>query len=335
MNFNLLTVICLFALIGDGNASFAQDSEAGIRLRILNLNIYGKNEKSCKERFRAIVEHIKNAKPAYDIVSFNEHYNPLVKLWMSCDGAYLTKLMKQIPDYAGKDKSNLHKPKARFYQIEGANSVFMRYPIVTSSWERFQHHRKSIANGFMLNRIQVSDDLQVDVWTTHLESKGPDGCSDQSRLSQAKNLSDAIMDKGRNNPTIIMGDFNIGGPFNYAHRDAHALDAETFPYPGNGGYEQVIQLLGEARDLWIEANPNFKSGGYTYDCWYNKTIANPACRTRMRIDYILLPTTAQFQSQQHDIVVEDSKIVKWKTPTGLDVSDHYGVESTILIKPKK
>ena len=309
--------------------------EKGTKLRVLSLNIYGKKEKSCKSRFKAIADHIKKADPPYDVISFNEHYNPKIKLWLSCDGGYLTKLIRKDARYRGKGKSNLHKPRGKFFQLHGANSLFTRHEITESMWKRFRKHRRILANGFMLNRIKINEKLEVDIWTIHVESSGSDGCPYKCRASQVDDLHTAMIENAYDNPTFIMGDFNIGGPFNYAHRDAHDnIDAETFPYPGNDGYDYIVPLLGNSKDVWIEANPNFKDGGYTFDCWNNNTIKSK-CSYRERIDYIFQPTEPWFQGQSHSIKILESNIVKWKTPKGQDVSDHYGVDATFLISDKK
>ena len=303
-------------------------------LRILTLNVYGKKEHNCKERLRTIGKRILEATPRYDIVSFNEHYNPLVKLWFSCDGKALTNALQAGGLYKDRDeevKNHKYYPKGGLFQANGGNSLFTLHNIIEFHSWKFKNSRPSIAMGYMLNRVQISRDLTIDVWTTHIESAGPDHCSHACRVKQFKQMLKTQEDYNQGNPVILLGDFNTGGPLNLGHKKAHEeVDAETYPYPGNGGYDDYINLYDNPLDVWIMANAKNKDAGYTFDCINNKTV-DENCSYQERIDYILLPTSPKYQTELFTWEIVDSKIVKWKTDKGQDVSDHCGVEAMLNI----
>ena len=304
------------------------------KVRILTLNVYGKKKRNCRDRLRAIGEKVLAAKPAYDVVSFNEHYDPLVKLWLSCDGNILTREMLRDGRYDDQEeiiRYHQQYPKGNIYQVNGGNSLFTLHDIKKFDYWKFHNHRKFLANGFMMNRIKVMDNLSIDVWTAHMESKVRDKCSDKCRIKQFKQIINKIEKLKTNNPVILLGDFNIGGPVNNEEREKHLEDALHFPYKGNVGYEKMLTYMQKPIDAWLFANPDkHSSESYTFDCYQNRTTYR-FCDDRERIDYIFVPKSYRYQSDEHIVEVEDSKIVRWKTEDGVDVSDHYGVEATLNI----
>ena len=334
---------CLFlaaTILVSGILSYANDEVPSTKgkllktLRILTLNVYGKKERNCQDRFRTIAKRIIEATPRYDIVSFNEHYNPWIELWLSCDGNILTKAMYaggHYKDGDGKVRNHKYYPKGGLFQANGANSLFTLHNIIEFDWWKFKNTRRAIAMGYMLNRVQISRDLTIDVWTAHLESKGPDNCSKTCREKQFKQILKTQERFNQGNPVILLGDFNTGGPLNLGHKKAYEeIDAETFPYPGNEGYSKFMAGYENPIDVWMEANSKTKEGGYTFDCMNNNTVKGN-CMFQERIDYILIPTSPKYQTDRFAWEIIDSKIVRWKTDKGVDVSDHYGVEATLNI----
>ncbi|MBI2519655.1 MAG: endonuclease/exonuclease/phosphatase family protein [Bdellovibrio sp.] len=306
-------------------------------LRILTLNVYGKKERNCEDRLRTIAKKILEATPRYDIVSFNEHYNPWLKLWLSCDGKILTQAMYKGGFYKDSDdqiRNHKHYPKGGLIQANGSNSLFTLHNIIEFDWWKFKNTRRILAMGYMLNRVQISRDLTIDVWTAHLESKGPDNCSRACREKQFKQVLATQERFNQGNPVILLGDFNMGGPLNLGHKKAHdEIDAETFFYPGNAGYDKFMNEYENPIDVWVEANPKTNLAGYTFDCLNNTTVKGN-CTSQERIDYIFIPTSPKYQSDLFTWEVINSKVVRWKTDKGVDVSDHYGVEATLNIYEK-
>ena len=337
-------------------SSLANDKGEFVKeIRVLSYNIFGKKEPSksgCKERMLEIAKRFRTASPAYDIVSLNEHYNPTINGWWSCDGDILTNAIRKdwrYRDWFGLRRSRKHYPESGdLFRADGANSVFTKHHIEKTKDFIFVNSNDFPVNGFMLNRIKVSDDLTIDLWTTHLESHGPDNCSDKCRQEQYEHLLDYVKNysgwysvpyKRRppktvevdGNAVIIMGDFNIGGPLSTYHRKKHKEDPWFYRYPGNGGYEKLMKY-GALRDLWTEANPN--SPGYTFDCSTNNLLLKKNCDSRMRIDYMFVPDHWLYQPRTYRIEVKNMKLVKWKTKSGMDTSDHYGLDATLKIYKK-
>jgi len=319
-------------------SNIGQDIPANYRLlktiRILTLNVYGKKEKRCASRLKAIGKKVLAADPPYDIVSFNEHYDPMVKLWLSCDGDYLTNEMLRDGRY--KDEKGIIRyhqqyPNGRFYQANGGNSLFTLHNITKFDYWKFTNHRKFVANGYLFNRIKISKDLSIDFWTAHLEAAGGDDCSEACRIKQTKELLLKIKKHRRGNPVIVAGDFNIGGPRNQIERQKHLAEPVEIPYRGNSGYEKIIKLFDYPRDVWLEKNSSMEPiDSYTYDC-YRNTTTKKHCEDFYRIDYLFIPTSLKFQNPNYKIEIVESKVTRWKTDSGIDVSDHYGVEATLNI----
>ena len=303
-------------------------------IRILTLNVYGKQKRNCEERLRTIGERVLSATPAYDIVSFNEHYDPKVKLWLSCDGDILTNSILKDGRYDdAKNKVRYHQqyPKGRIYQVNGGNSLFTLHDIKKFDYWKFSNHRKFVANGFMMNRIKIQDDLTIDVWTAHMESKGKDKCSDKCRMKQFRQIINKIEKHKSDNPVVLLGDFNIGGPVNLTEKEKHIENSVDAPYRGNIGYEKMLTHMQQPTDVWLEVNKDLHSSqSFTFDCYRNRTTYQ-SCEDRYRIDFIFIPKSYRYQSGKHIIEVESSEIVRWKTDSGQDVSDHYGVEATLKI----
>lgn len=339
----ILSRLFLFLLMLPSLAAYAQSPAASKKgkflksLRILHYNIYGKDEKDCLERFRTIGRKINEASPKYDIVSFNEHYDPMVELWMSCDGDVMSKALQReglYRDSNGQVRNHKFYPKGRTFQANGGNSLFTLYNITKFDWWKFKNTRRAIANGFTFNRIEVTKDLSIDFWTIHMESNGSDGCSDECRFKQFKQMADMQEKLRVGNPVIVAGDFNVGGPKSLRERERHLQNPWAFPYDGNGGYERIMNFYENPIDVWLLKNPRgMESAASTYDCLNNTTIKSN-CRYQERIDYIMLPTSQTYQTVRYELEVKSIRKLRWLTPDGTDVSDHYGLEATIDIYDK-
>jgi len=291
-------------------------------IRVLVQNIYGRREKNCEERYRALAAHILAASPPYDIVAFNEHLRVPLDPYFSCNADVLTRAMESDGRYAGAGKSVRHLPKASGLNVSGGDSVFTLHKIVATRSKRFSNSKDFPLSGYVLARVELRPGLTVDFWDAHPEA-GSDGCDDACRVTQGAEFAAAIeAERGSKNPVLLVGDFNTGGPLTRGAKP---------PYPGNGGYDQIMERLGRPRDLWLE----FGAGeGFTFDCLNNKTAET--CSYQERIDYVLVPESPKILDGASRYVLAPSAIavVRWQTPSGTDVSDHYGLDATLELRAR-
>jgi hypothetical protein len=313
-------------------------------IRVLNQNIFGREKAGCEDRFRAQAEYILKAQPAYDIISLNEHWrtNMGELLGISCDGDILSKPILRDPRYKGSDRSRLSYPKGPWYKIKnnGGNSIITSHEITDFKSYAFENSNDLPLSGYMLSRIElIPGRLTLDMWTTHLEASS-DGCDDGCRKTQLRNLVDAIAKHSgpkhsgqSGNPVLVAGDFNIGGPTGLEILKAHQLDAETFPYEGNPGYDFLMNYFNNPRDLWIESLRQSRKRarllGPTWDPDHNEL--NETGRFGSRIDFMFVPRSRAFQDSPYKIRLKSMNVVKWETPKGVNVSDHYGLDATLEI----
>lgn len=297
-------------------------------VRVLTYNIYGRRKKDCEERYKALARQVLAAEPPYDVVALNEHWRVPADPWFTCDADVLTRALEADGRYAGPERSVRHRPRAEeFPEVSGGDSVFTLHRISESREGKFTNGRTIPLSGFVLARVALAPGVELDVWGVHLEAES-DGCGRDCRKEQLKRLASSVEllsglpQKGRGgNPVLVLGDFNIGGP-------ASILDQP--PYPGNPGYDDILETLRKPRDLWLEVGS--KAGpGYTYDCAENKT---QDCKGRERIDYALLPEApALFNpSSEWVLSLRSVSVVRWKTDSGQDVSDHYGLDATLELR---
>lgn len=321
-------------------------------LRVLLQNIYGRSEKSCEERFQAIARKIHEADPPYDIVVFNEHWKVRDFGRMACDADVLTRAMRAPGRYR---QALLHRPKSEaLWQMSGGNSIFSLHPLREIHSFQFTEKLQFPVSGATLARVSLPDDREIDVWFTHIEA-GSDGCDDFCRLGQVDELASAVAAfREAEIPVLIAGDFNTGGPMSYeqlvnakqaletARREASdggrlvwypKLESDLKAhreYAGNAGYFDLLETLGDPMDLWLWTHPRpGREGlfaGATYDCDRNNLLS---CSYRERIDYLF--AVPPKSSGAPAIVPSKVDVVRWKSPSGLDVSDHYGLDARLMI----
>jgi len=329
----------IFILIFISKITIVNSSSKGFQktIRVLTLNVYGKQEEECSNRLKTIGKKILQATPPYDIVALNEHYDPLIRLWLSCDGEILTNELLKDGRYSNQNditRNYLQFPKGKFYQVNGGNSIFTLHHFVKFNYNIFSNHRVFVPNGYLFSRIKITNELSIDLWTTHLEDKQSSKCSDKCRLQQVKEISNKIKKMKSQNLSLVVGDFNIGGPLNMAQKKKHLSSRDEYAYTGNQGYEKIIELFDTPRDVWLEKNPSLPPNeAYTFDCTVNNT-ASDECKHFFRIDYIFLLKKQPKPKSNYSVDIIASNLIRWKTTKGKDVSDHYGVEATIRIHKK-
>jgi hypothetical protein len=170
----------------------------------------------------------------------------------------------------------------------------------------------------------------IDVYVTHLYSKGDghNACDQQCRYGQLQQLARGIHERSANsgNPVLVMGDFNIGGP-----------NPTASQCNGNPGYGDIMDVLRNPRDIWLEAHPN-KSG------------TTHVGKTPQRIDFMFVLTDPYFTNSTRQLVLRDPaavRLVDWQMPgyhvpamaSGprwiegpFDVSDHVGIEAMLEVQ---
>ncbi len=305
--------------------------------RILVQNIYGRNENDCSARHRELVRRIRAADPPYHLVALGEHWpSPFSNRWI-CDDTILTKEMAKDKRYKYRA---LSFPEADdFPRIDGDNSVFSMFPIQEFYPAPFVNNEEIEMTGFGLTRIEFWPGMGLDLWTTHLNA-GVDHCDRFCREEQLADLSASVSImsgtpdvRGGGYPVLVVGDFNIGGPANHVERILHERNPKSHRYPGNDGYDDILLYFKNPRDLWLENTPlNYLKPGFTIDCRLNTLQKN--CTHRERIDYLLVPTHRDFVDSRFDLKMERIEVVRWKTPAGESVSDHFGLDATLSIVPK-
>lgn len=297
-------------------------------VRVLVHNLWGRDEADCAERYKALAANILAASPPYDVVALQEDWKVPGNI-KACDPENLTKALEAGGTYAGKGRSIRHLPRTQdALQIAGGVSVFTRHEIVDAYENRFVNSTDFPLSGYALARVKLASGAEIDVWDAHLEA-GSDGCDDDCRWEGATDfgseveLFSGLPEKGKTgNPVLIVGDLNTGGPM---------TKKEKPPYSGNGGYANVMDALGNPRDLWLELG---SGDGYTYDCKANNTVEK--CDYRERIDYVLLPESKRILSPKSENVLVPLKVevVRWKTAKGQNVSDHFGLDATFEIRKR-
>lgn len=319
----LWALVALIALVAPATAA-AQTLQA--RVRILSHNVFGTSDASCGARAQTIGNNIATASPPYDLVGVQEYFNTPDFDAFSCDAEHLLNAIRSTGRYATDGHDYLHKPTGEAWELEadGGIGTFSIYPhsyLHEQEWSFNQTVIDGSVHGFTYTSVPFPNaPFGVNLVDVHLLSNS-DGCDQACRREAMGELRSFLefMTRRTDNPTFMVGDFNIGGPPSFN---------------GNAGYTDIMDVLGNPRDLWFEAHPT--ENGYTYDSNDN-SLAEADCGRpcRERIDYIFLLTDPSLTSNVYEVQVApaDVKLVKWTTapPERLPVSDHWGLEATVAI----
>jgi hypothetical protein len=298
--------------------------------RLMTMNVFGQNkdsERKCQARLKYIGERIAKATPRFDVIGLTEVHPDYV--YVTCDGDELVDGLQVRGEYKGK-KARWGHPETPALHYDGGTSLFSTQEF---DWSPYSDHverydpiyQTRTAHGFIFARIPlvrtttranggtVTDHRagEVDVYVTHLYSKGSGStaCDQECRYAQLKQLARGIHRRSANsgNPVLVMGDFNIGGP----NPTASSCD-------GNTGYGDIMEVLRNPRDLWLEAHPT-QRGSTSVD------------RPTQRIDYIFLLTDPYFTNSPNDLVLSSAssvKLIDWEMP-GYSVTETVPVEGSV------
>ncbi len=184
------------------------------------------------------------------------------------------------------------------------------------------------AHGFLFARIFLSrnPDIAVDTYVVHLTSTGSTGptgvgrnkCDLECKQGMLDQLREGIHQRSADSgfPVLVMGDFNIGGPFD-------ATDPSK-PCAGNDGYRDIMRNLGNPKDLWLEGNSTLiKDEGYTHISGDN--------RTKTRIDFIFVPSDPYLVNAPYVITHQNPRKINH---VQLSTSDHRAIITELDIRKK-
>ncbi len=316
------------------------------KLKILTHNVYGVDKDRCEKRGKTFGNRVagggsRNSPPgAYDIVGVQELYEWrwFNSRWV-CDEESLVDAIKSNGNYKNSDNTELFTPRAN-NNINGGIGIFTLHKIIKQGSWQWSNDQQSIykaAEGFMFTRIKINNvDLELDIYNVHVN--GTD--KDSVRNKQLQQLSDKIQELSRTsgNPVLILGDFNIGGP-----------PPNQNP-PGHNGYDDILRILHNPRDLWLNRNYNSSpETGYTTGCGVDSKDAD-GCNGKERIDYIFSVENKSLTNSPYQLVVVDYDLptgerrrgvsrVRWAKrgafyPPVRYAADHFGVEALIEIRRK-
>jgi endonuclease/exonuclease/phosphatase family metal-dependent hydrolase len=191
------------------------------------------------------------------------------------------------------------------FHLNAGLFTLSRYPIVATDFGKFKQagdFDRFANKGVLFTRLDVPGIGEVDVYTTHYQSKQADKYS-KIRLHDNSVLDALVKKHAKGNPTILSGDFNM--------------------LPDSVEYQDLKARL-NFRDVFAEANPG--KPGYTSGPPnpYKETDSAPK-----RIDYIFL-----LPSDRHDIHIESCEVTMDQPVGGKVLSDHFGVKARLSIRAK-
>lgn len=302
------------------------------QIRILTQNAFGLDKdgnESCQARATRLGTIIANAAPPYDIVALQEHWDSLDLGIVDCGADQLDNAIWSTGRYRNSNNFFRHRPVGEFFQGEtdGGLSIFTLHTI-----EKFDENEWddipglfNILHGSTFSRIKLmGTNISIDFYNTHLLAEEADDCSPNCRRQELQELRDEIIlhSKTSGNPVIVVGDFNIGGPPSCR---------------GNDRYADIMELLENPRDLWLEAHPN--NEGFTADCVRNtvKQEVEGPCTTRDRIDFIFLVESPNLTNSTFQVVLRaenDMKLAEFMRSNGKHVADHFGLEAFLEVRER-
>lgn len=192
------------------------------------------------------------------------------------------------------------------------NALLSRWPIVASAAHHLTPKTEDNAGllatkeprGLLEGRILRPDGSTLTVYVTHL-----DHTDETARLIQLR-VARQWLQRDRNRPHIVMGDFNAISPWDFAERaDAYAILASHGTGQNLTNGEQGPQVIAQMeKNGYVDLYRQFGQPGAQSFI--------PATDTPIRIDYI-------FASQTLAPQVQDCQI--WPEAPGAEASDHRPV----------
>ena len=209
------------------------------------------------------------------------------------------------------------------FETDGGQSIFTLHPIEEFDENEWNDNRFAL-QGSTFSRIKLNGtNIRVDFYNVHLLAEGADDCTPDCRREELQELRQEIIrhSKTSGNPVIVAGDFNIGGPPSCE---------------GNDRYTDIMEILENPRDLWLEAHPNLN--GFTEDCQSNTVLREvDPCVNSDRVDFMFLVESPNLTNSRYAVVLRDAndmQIAAFTRSNGKHVSDHFGIEATLDIRER-
>jgi endonuclease/exonuclease/phosphatase family metal-dependent hydrolase len=316
-----ILIIFLF-IVFSGFYSFESNAK---EIKLLTLNTFSLPQPIFKFRGRSIeqLKPLKNILKKYDVVFLQEVFSKSVRRFISTtDFKY---------QYFGKYSKINSLFDLLFKRDLGDGLVILsRYPIIDKDILEYTEGRVSgkktkrcagtdcwARKSVQFARIQIHENLTIDLYNTHLNSGGQDG--QEIRLSQINQINDFVLRHSKDTPAVLGGDFNSK--------------------PGTLAYKKLLSASkGFKRlDLWnlyTSLNPNLsdkeKAGHTSAPAENTWKIKKGVKRGGRRVDLLL------FQNGQHPsnviLKLSDMKVALKQKFNGNHISDHFGVEATLSIQ---
>lgn len=181
--------------------------------------------------------------------------------------------------------------------------VLSKFPIVSTAFTTYEgcYWTDCLARkGALLVRLDVQG-VEVDVYTTHLQSMLDDPDGRATRAKQVGELGAFIRRTARGNPALVLGDFNA--------RDSQYT------------HHQMVDSLG-ARDLWPERGGRLGEGGAAGEAG-GTYCDDSGCE---RIDYIFSRA-----GRYHDVRAAGMLVRLNEKVRGRFLSDHFAVEAELEV----
>ncbi len=322
------------------------------KLRVLTYNAFlrpppiGWGDKTAC-RTAGIVERLTDEPIPRDIIAFNETF-AAERLAQLAEG-----LEERFPHQI------LGMPKASGFRTNGGLSFVSRYPIEHWDARTFNHCSGDFndclaTKGFLWAVVRVSENLKVNVLTTHMNSGGDDSARQtrRSQLSQIKQFigSQPLFERW---PTIMMGDLNVDGlRWTPRHPQTDELTeyAESMALLGNtcAGCETAACFAG-CHPYPVDTFRRY-AGKWSFDAIGTRQASTYICSSqsiapcsdlntsanwseRMRLDYVLHFGPPELVPDMDLRVVNSSSLDFQSDACGTSyLSDHRGVEATIEIR---
>lgn len=297
---------------------------------VLVLNVFGQkpsleSDSLCEARLERTGQMIANAMPPYAIIGLNEVHPDYVGI--TCDGKAVIDAIQKNGEY-GSGKHRWGHPETDWTSYDGGLALLSTSEFEWSPYSNHVHKYDfdpwgRTPSGFIFAEIRLTADVAIDVYVTHLHSQGewPRECDRDCRYRDLEELARGIHDRSENsgNPVLVMGDFNIAGP----NPSPGACD-------GNCGYADIMDVLRNPRDLWLESSPT--GPGSTNS-------VNLPASVGKRIDFMFVMSDPFFYDSKYEIflsrnVREPISLVKWTMDDGTPVSDHFGISAILEIRER-
>jgi endonuclease/exonuclease/phosphatase family metal-dependent hydrolase len=283
-------------------------------IRILTYNIHGWRTTDGRPNLTAVADLIAATKA--DIVGLNEVYYPRVVEGDSRPAleALAARLgMHFVFGPCLRWPVQDHMPGDAY-----GNALLSRWPIIAGAAHHLtpkeEDQQQLLAQkeqrGLLEGRILLPNNETLTVYVTHL-----DHTDEAARLLQLR-VARQWLQRDRNRPHLVMGDFNAISPWDFANRQAD--------YAQLASHEKGQNLVANGKGPGVI--PQMEKVGYVdlYQRFGEPGAQSfmPATDTPIRIDYIFASQTLATQAQS---------CIIWQEPAGAEASDHRPVLAELAV----